>query len=126
MTKFFKWHNPNLGLLLVRLGLAGVFIMSGWSKIQNIEGTATFFATLGLGIIWVYVVAYVEFLGGIAVLAGVFTRLAGLLLAIDMAFAIYLVKYASGFNGYRFELVLLLMALAVYLAGSGRYALKKD
>lgn len=124
--KFLKWHNSDLGLLLVRLGLAVVFIVHGWSKVGDISGTATFFSSLGLNIFWVYVVAYVEFLGGIALLVGIWSRWAGLLIAIDMVFAIYLVKFAGGLKGYEFELTLLLVALAVYFSGSGRYSLRKD
>lgn len=124
--KFLKWHNPDLGLLLVRLGLAVVFIMHGWSKAGDISTTAGFFSSLGLNIFWVYVVAYVELLGGIALLVGVWSRWAGILLAIDMVFAIYLVKFVSGLRGYEFELLLLLVALAVYFSGSGRYSIRRD
>lgn len=127
MYKYFeKYHNVDAGLLLLRLGLAAIFIIHGWAKIQNIEGVSGFFSTLGLGVFWVYLVAYVEFLGGLAMLIGSFARLAGLLLAIDMFFAIYLVKWPSGFvGGYEFELLILLTALTVYLAGPGKYSLSK-
>ncbi len=127
MHKYFKkYHNPDAGLLLLRLGLAAVFIIHGWSKIQNLEAITGFFSSLGLSMFWVYVVAYVEFLGGIAMLIGLFSRWAGLLLAIDMFFAIYLVKWPKGFvGGYEFELLLLLVALAIYLAGPGKYSILK-
>lgn len=127
MIKFLKkYHNSDLGVLLLRLGLAAVFIMHGWSKIQNLEATGGFFSSIGLNMFWVYVVAYVEFLGGIAMLIGLFSRWAGLLLAIDMFFAIYLVKWQNGFVGrYELELLLLLAALTIHLAGPGRYAISK-
>ena len=121
-----RFHNPAAGLLLIRLGLAAVFIVHGWAKVQNIEGTAGFFSSLGLGMFWVYVVAYVEFLGGLAMLAGLYSRLAGLLLAIDMLFAIWLVKWGKGLSGgYEFELLLLLTALAIFLSGPGKYSIWK-
>ena len=121
-----KFRNPDLGLLLIRLGLAAVFIVHGWAKLQNIEGTAGFFSSLGLGMFWVYLVAYVELLGGLAMLTGFLARKAGLLLAIDMFFAIYLVSWSRGFSGgYEFELLLLLTSLAIFLSGPGKYSLSK-
>lgn len=121
-----KFHNPDVGLLLIRLGLAAVFIIHGWAKVQNIEATAGFFSKLGLGMFWVYVVAYVEFLGGLAMLTGFLARKAGLLLAIDMLVAIYLVHWSQGFSGgYEFPLILLLAALAIFFSGPGKYSLSK-
>lgn len=120
-----KAINYNLGLLLLRLGLAAVFLQAGISKLSNIAGITGFFASLGLGVFFVYLVALVETLGGLAILLGVWTRWAGILLAIDMLFAIILVKGALGFAGagYRFELILLLASLAVVFSGAGKYAL---
>lgn len=121
-----KFHNTDAGLFLVRLGLAAVFIGHGWAKLQNIDGTTQFFSSLGLSMFWVYIVALVEFLGGIAMLIGLLSRFAGLLLAINMFVAIYLVKWPKGLlGGYEFELMLLLGALAIHLAGPGKYSIWK-
>lgn len=119
-----KAINLDLGLFLVRLSLAAVFLQAGIAKLSNIGGTTAFFASIGLGAFFVYLVALVETLGGLALLLGVWTRYAGILLAIDMFFAILLVKGALGFAGagYRFELTLLLAALAVAFSGSGKYS----
>ena len=126
MLKFIKkYHNVDNGLLLLRIGLALVFMWHGWGKIQNMEATAGFFSSLGLNMFWVWVVAWVEFLGGIALLVGLLSRLAALALAVNMFFAIYLVQWSRGWAGYEFELMLLLALLAVHLAGPGRYAITK-
>lgn len=120
-----KYLNyPDLGLLLIRIGLASVFIVHGWSKIQNLDQVLGFFESMGLGIFWVFLVAYSEFLGGILMLAGVFVRQVGIVFAIIMIFSIALVKAAKGFyGGYEFELFLLLVSLSVTLIGSGKYAI---
>ena len=58
-------------------------------------------------------------------LAGAFTDIAGLLFAIDMLGAITFVHAKNGFGGQggmEFPLALLAMALAIALAGPGRYA----
>ena len=119
-----KWFNhPNWGLLLIRVGLAVVFIAHGWAKLQNIDQTAGFFSSLGLGIFWVYLVGLVEFVGGIAMLLGVMVRQIGILFAIIMLFAIFLVKIDKGFSKYEFDLFLLLVSLGITLLGSGKYSL---
>lgn len=119
-----KWLNhPNWGLVLIRIGLAVVFIAHGWAKLQNIDQTAGFFSSLGLGIFWVYLVGLVEFIGGICMLLGVMVRQVGILFAIIMLFAIILVKADKGFSKYEFDLFLLLVSLGVALLGSGKYSL---
>ncbi|EKD58484.1 MAG: hypothetical protein ACD_56C00115G0003 [uncultured bacterium] len=117
--------NTNLGLFLVRLGVGLVFIVSGWSKFMDIAGTTAFFGKIGLAEPFVYLVAGLELIGGLALLLGIWTRIFGWLLAIDMVFALYLVKYAMGFSAYRIDLVLLLAALGIAFAGAGEYALCK-
>lgn len=111
------------GVFLVRVVLGLVFIMHGLAKIQNMEGTIGFFASLGLASFFAYLVAYVELLGGIAVLLGIYSRVAGYLLAVIMVFAIFMVKLKSGFvGGYEFDLLLLVSALLVAWHGAGPYS----
>ena len=124
MNKAF-FNNGNLGLLLIRLGLAAIFIFSGIVKFMDIAGTAAFFQKINLSLPFVYLVATVELLGGISMLLGVWTKLFGWLLAINMLFAIILVKFATGFSGYSSDLLLLLVALGIAFLGAGRYALCK-
>jgi uncharacterized membrane protein YphA (DoxX/SURF4 family) len=125
--KYEFLYNTSLGLLLIRLGLAAVFIVSGAMKFMNIPGITKFFARLGVPSVLVYVVALVELLGGIAMLLGFGTKVMGWLLAIDMFFAIYLVRFAAGFagTGYGFEMMLLLASLGISFAGPGGYSISK-
>jgi uncharacterized membrane protein YphA (DoxX/SURF4 family) len=106
--------SKNWGMLLVRIVVGLVFIVHGWDKIQNIEGVIGFFGSLGLMSAFAYLVAWTEFLGGLAVLLGLFSKYAAYLLAIVMVGAIYLVKFKMGFaGGYEFDLLLLVSALAI-------------
>jgi len=119
--------NSDIALLLIRIGLGAVFIAHGLSKISNMNdtpGTISFFASVGLPVFFAYLVAYVELLGGLSMVLGIFTGWAGIALAIIMVVAIGLVKISKGFvGGYEFELVLFLSSLAISLAGPGSYAL---
>jgi uncharacterized membrane protein YphA (DoxX/SURF4 family) len=93
------------------------------------EGTIGFFGSLGFDPMWAYVVAYVEFIGGIAIALGAATRLFGSLFAIIMVVAIYAVHFKNGFNnmggGYEFNLLLLACSIAIALIGPGKMSLHK-
>lgn len=117
-------HHPDAGLLLLRLGLAAVFITHGVMKLQNMDGTIAFFSSLGMPAVMAWLVALVETLGGISMLFGIYTCIAGALLAVVMLFAIILVKGKMGFvGGWEFDLSLLLMALAVVKLGPGKFTI---
>lgn len=119
-------NNQDLGLLLLRIALGAVFITHGWMKWQNMDGTIQFFSSIGLSAMWAYLVATIELLGGLAVLLGIWHRLAGWLLAAVMAGAIITVKGSKGFvGGYEFDLTLLLVSAAVAMMHPGKYLVVK-
>ncbi len=114
-------HNKNAGLLTLRIGVGGIFIMTGWMKFADLPGTVGFFGTLGFAPFWAYLVTAVELIGGIAVLLGVFTRIASGLLAIVMAVAIYKTLPTPQF--LIGPISLFFSTLALKLTGAGKYAL---
>jgi putative oxidoreductase len=119
--------NIDLALLLVRVGLALVFIAHGWEKISTMDDVVVYFTTkLEISAFWAYLVAYVELIGGISMLIGVFTGWSGVLLAATMVGAIAMVKLTKGFiGGYEFDLMLFLSAIAISLAGPGHYTIMR-
>jgi len=122
-----RFHNPDLGLLLLRLALGIVFLYHGWGKIGEMESTIAFFTTLGFAPFFAYLVAWVETIGGIALIIGLFTRYVATLLAIVALVALVKVHLPNGFGvsggGYEFILVLLLGSLALFFSGAGSYSL---
>ena len=112
--------------------LAGVIMAAhGWRKLQG--GPANFGQALaGLGVplptLMAYVVTFVELIGGILLIVGLLSRLAALLLTIDLVVAIVLVKVNIGLLsptdgsgvGAELELGLIAGLLVVLLAGPGR------
>jgi putative oxidoreductase len=71
----------NATLLTGRVMLAAMFIMAGFSKIGAYDGTAAYMESFGLPALLLPAVIALEIGGGLAILAGLQTRLASILLA---------------------------------------------
>jgi uncharacterized membrane protein YphA (DoxX/SURF4 family) len=88
--------------LLLRLYLAPVMMQAGWMKLTNFESTAAWFGNpdWGLGMPFPYLMtalaAGAEFFGGIALVAGLATRLVAIPLAITMLVAMLTVHWDHG------------------------------
>lgn len=127
------WTRADWALLLVRLVTGLVFVMHGGQKlfVYGIDGVTGSFTQMGIPMAGVaaIVVSFVEFLGGIALLAGAFTRWAAILLAMVMLVAIVQVHLPNGFfagdNGFEFPLTLLVNNVALAIAGPGAYAVDR-
>jgi len=117
--------NADLALLFIRIGIGVVFIVAGWGKLTGIEGVQGFFGDVGIPMagLMAWIVAIIEFFGGIMVLTGLYPRVPALLLGIIMIVAIITVKMEQGFGSMRVDLLLLLMSVAIYLTGSGKYSI---
>jgi putative oxidoreductase len=121
----------SCGLTILRIVIGIIFLVHGWQKIHAIgfHGVAGMFGQMGIPLptISSVVVILVEFLGGIALILGLATRPAALLLAIDMAGAIFFVHFKNGFyvnhGGYEFALSLLAACLALAFNGGGSMAI---
>ena len=127
MSKINILNNKDLALLLLRIGVGVIFIVAGWGKITGMEGTQNFFGNIGIPLpeLMAWVVALIEFLGGILILIGYKVQIPAILLAIIMLVAILLVKLSGDniFRGLRLELMLMLTSLAVAMLGTGKYSL---
>lgn len=121
--------NTDAGLLLLRLALGIVFVMHGWQKAAEfgLSGLSGSLASLGIpfpGVNAALLIA-TELGGGLAMLAGVVARVAGVLLAFAMAVATITVHLPNGFflpAGYEFTLTLFFASLAIAAAGAGAYS----
>ena len=124
--------NQDAALLILRVVLGVIMIYHGWPKVTGLGGVIEGFTQMGVPLPALAAVfaTVAEFGGGLLMLIGAFTDIAGLLFAIDMLGAIVLVHakngFAAGKGGIEWPLALLAMALAIALAGPGRYALQRD
>lgn len=119
------------GFTVLRVVIGFAFFMHGWQKVFEfgISGVEQGFGQMGvpLASLTAPLVAFLELLGGAALIVGLGTRWFAVPLAIDMLAAMALVHWSGGFfapNGV--ELVLLLFAGLVALAFGGPGALALD
>jgi len=121
-------NNKNLALLLLRIGVGLIFVLAGWGKLTGIENVQSFFGNVGIPLagIMAWVVALVEFVGGLMVLIGYKVKIPSLLLAFIMIVAILTVKLGGdgGFSGMRVDIMLLVSSLALAILGSGGYSVE--
>ena len=120
----------DMGLAVLRIVAGLVFIAHGGQKlfVFGLDGVTAGFTEMGvpLAAVTAPLVALVEFLGGIALVLGLLTRLAATGLAIIMLGAIVMVHLPAGFflpNGSEFALILLAAAVALALTGAGHFSL---
>jgi putative oxidoreductase len=119
-----------LALAVVRLALGLIMVVHGAHKVFG--GLHQFTQNVGhMGLpVWLgYVAAFTEFLGGILVLAGFFTRAAAFAICIDLGVAIWKVHWHNGLTGspdrpgYEFPLAVAALAFALIFFGAGPIAL---
>lgn len=111
----------------MRLALGLSMSVHGYQKVFHpgaLHHFAQYVATLGMPQWLGYVSAYVELVGGVLLLVGLFTRLAAALTAINMLVAFFTVGIHQGFGIYNY--ILALVALAVMLTFYGAGALAVD
>ena len=125
--------NPNIGLLLLRVSLGGLFLLHGINKVQNgVEGMKGMMSANGLPALMAYGVYVGEVLAPILIIVGIATRPAALTIAFTMVIAIYVAHSGDVFElgkhgGSKIELPLLYLfgSLALVFTGSGKIGLRK-
>jgi putative oxidoreductase len=115
--------TASLAFVILRVAVGVIFVAHGYQKIQGGVGRfGGFLSSLGVPFpaVFAYVVSYTEFLGGIALILGLATPLAALMIAATMVVAIVKVKLNKGLiGGYEFDLALLAAVIALALTGPG-------
>lgn len=114
-----------LALLVMRLAVGVIMVTHGYHKVfGGLHHHAQVVAGLGLPAWLGYVSSFTEFLGGLLLLAGFFTRVAALFVCGDLVVAIWKVHLHNGLIGSPdrpgYELALAVAALAfglVFLGG---------
>jgi putative oxidoreductase len=113
-----------LALLLLRVALGAIFIYHGYPKLfGHTRDAMQNFAHLGFPGYFAYIAGVIEFFGGCLLLLGLFTRLAGLLLAGEMAVALWrvhkIIQDPLAVRNFELPLSLAVGAFALAALGAG-------
>jgi putative oxidoreductase len=131
-------HAVAVGPTVLRLAIGAVFFGHGAQKLFGVwggdgpTGTAAFFNQLGLTPAYLLAlgIGIVELIGGLLLIAGLFTLPAAVVLAVNMTVAIWKVHFANGFflnwknapgvgHGFEYNLVLTAGLVALMFTGPG-------
>ncbi len=119
-----------LALLLLRLGLGLIFVYHGYPKLfTHMRETVEAFPRMGFPSYFAYIAGIVEFFGGWLLVLGLFTRIAALLLAGEMAIVIIRVQIPHGgvlaLSNYQLPLALAVGAFGLVAVGAGAVSLDR-
>ncbi|MBI3856210.1 MAG: DoxX family protein [Planctomycetes bacterium] len=125
-------RTKDWGLFLLRVTVGGIFVAHGAQKIFvfGMEGLAGLMAQIGVPfpMLSALAVTAAEFLGGLALVAGLFTRWAAIPIAFSMLVAAVTVHLKAGFflpNGVEYVLALFSASVALALTGSGAVSIDR-
>lgn len=128
-TRLDSRTHLDAGLGLLRVVIGSVFVAHGVQKlfVFGVAGLAQGFADIGVPLAGIVgpVVGFAELLGGIALMLGLFTRIAALGLAVIMLGAMVLVHLPAGFflpDGVEFTFTLFAGLAALALTGPGAFS----
>ena len=140
-NKIFKTNNDWTGLV-TRLTIGLILFPHGAQKMLGIfggygfNGTMRFFTgTMHLPWLIGFLVILIEFIGSLSLIAGFASRLWSALVIIEMLGAVITTHLNNGFfmnwagtqkgEGYEFHLLIIGLALAILINGSGKFSADK-
>ena len=117
---------------LLRIALGVLFLIHVGLKVFVFTpaGTAQFFGSLGLPPTLAYLIIAIELVGGVALILGIYSRIAALALIPGMVGTIVMVHGPAGFffynphDGWEFPAFWIVGLLSVSLLGDGAFALR--
>jgi len=117
---------------LVRVVIGYILLMHGWVKINSgITGVSAFMAKNGLspGEAFAGSAMFLETVGAVCIIVGLFTRFFAAALAIELGLAFLVVHmpkgFAAGQGGFEYVLLLGVVMLAIAIRGGGPYSLDR-
>lgn len=114
-----------LGLILIPHGCQKAF---GWFGGAGFARFTQIFDSIGYkpGAVWLSIIIFVELVGGLCLVLGLFTRVAALLVGVFMVNALW-VLWAKGFfwtaGGWEYSLLILAVSLVFMVRGGGNCSL---
>ncbi|HEY7507401.1 MAG TPA: DoxX family protein [Nitrososphaera sp.] len=117
----------QFGPLPIRVMLGATFLAHRAPSLADFPQFMGFMGRLGLPTEFAFVIAALEIGGAIAIMAGVLTRIASILLIALMTCTTFIIKFERGFlGGFEVDLLLLSIAASLLISGPGRVSIEWD
>ena len=120
--------NPDIGMLILRVTLGGLFLLHGIDKVlHGVDDQAQLLASNGIPGALIYFVYISEVVAPVLIILGLFTRLSALSIIVTMITVIYVLPFpimALGVHGewvIELQMFYLLLPAALFFLGAGRY-----
>jgi putative oxidoreductase len=132
LAGFYETMLP-IAATFVRVVVGIMFLMHVATKFKMGADAvaANVFSKNGIepALMWVYVIMFLELVGGICLIVGLFTRLVAAALAIEMLVALLFVHltkgYAAGGGGYEYVLLIGAVCFVIAIRGGGPYSIDR-
>ncbi|HUJ31221.1 MAG TPA: DoxX family protein [Candidatus Acidoferrum sp.] len=112
-----------LALLALRIALGVIFIFHGYPKLTHAQQWTQNFGHMGFPGYFAYIAGVLEVFGGAVLILGLFTRIAALLFAVEMAVALVkvhgLLSDPAAVQHYELPLVLFAASFVLATVGAG-------
>jgi len=118
----------SLGIMFIAHGLQKAYGMFAGSGIKNFSDMLS---SIGFAppLLWAYLAAYLELIGGLCILIGLGTRIFSGLLFILIVIAAVTVHLRNGFflmnGGVEYTFIIASMCLSLVILGTGKFGLNK-
>jgi putative oxidoreductase len=134
LQRFYDFAIP-FSWLVVRFGTGWVLLVHGWGKVMR--GMVAQAKTLDVSMPYLhdwnlalsYLLTFVEGLGGLCIILGLFTRFFAAANAIEMAFLTFVLYWGNGFSwlnrGYEYTLLWGFVCFAIALRGGGPWSVDR-
>ncbi len=117
------------GIMLAPHGCQKLF---GWFGAPPHQGYVAFFDKIGLhpASEWVYLIGLIEFVGGLCLAFGLFTRVAAAAIVCQMLYIVWFINWANGYfwtpkAGIEYPLMWAILAFSFFIRGGGRLSIDK-
>jgi putative oxidoreductase len=132
VNKHNFWTNTDIGLLIMRLALGGIIFFHGFHKISHgVVNQAQLLSSNGIPGPFIYFVYLSEVVAPILIVLGVLTRISNLTIIATMIVVFYVLPFPVGLDQHgamniESQLYFLLLPIALFFTGPGRYRLWKN
>ena len=128
---YASWRD--IAFTLMRVVIGYILLMHGWMKVGTfgLAGVSGLMAKNGLEPAAAFAIAamFLETVGAICIIIGLFTRFFAAALAIEMGIALLAVHLKAGFSaangGYEYVLLLGIVMFAIAIRGGGPYSVDR-